>query len=126
MLEEPDEAAVEAARAREAQFASAFLVLLDCELEHPDCRTVRSLRDCPMAFATTAAAAPSTSIFRTLVLKVSASLVRSVVEPSAKGIAPSAEKEYVPVWKSWTAAELTVGFVRKLKRQFRDKDYWWC
>lgn len=108
LVAEPDVAAVEAARARAAQLVSAVLVLLDCELEHPDWRTVRSLSVIRIDFGTAAAADASTAIFKTLVLNVMASPVSSVEEPIANGMAPSAEKEYVPLSNSWTAAALTV------------------
>jgi hypothetical protein len=65
--DEPDEAAVEAARAREAQLLRAAVVAALLEVEHPDCRTVRSVNDISgIALGRRAAACPSTAIVRTL------------------------------------------------------------
>jgi len=65
--EEPDEAAVEAARAREAQLLRAAVVAALLEVEQPDCRTVRSVNDISgMALGRRAAAWPSTAMVRML------------------------------------------------------------
>lgn len=67
LVDEPEEAAVDAARASEAQELRAAVVAALLEVEHPDWRTVRSVRDISgMALGRSAAAAPSTAMVRTL------------------------------------------------------------
>jgi hypothetical protein len=84
LVEDPDEAAVEAARAREAHLLKAKVVAALLEVEQPDCRTVRSVTVITgMALASRAAAAPSTRIARSLDLNVTADPDSSVEVPTA-------------------------------------------
>lgn len=94
LLDDPEVAAVEAARAREAQALRAAVVAALLEVVQPDSRTVRSVRDLSgMALMRSLAASPSTAMVRMLVLYVTALSVSSLESPIANGIAPSALNE---------------------------------